>query len=67
MRWSDSPRIREGLTPLCPVVPKSRVKQVAKPLSQKEIGQELVKGLDIILSRGVPLCGASDERLTAQG
>ncbi|MBN2096081.1 hypothetical protein JW752_01640 [Candidatus Peregrinibacteria bacterium] len=52
MRWSDDPKIREGLTPMESVVLKicERKKPVfTGHVSQREIGQILVEGLDVIL------------------
>lgn len=55
MRWSDDPRLREGLTSLESVVPQSRKREestTVEPLSQREVGKMLVTGLDIILQVG---------------
>ena len=55
MRWSDDPRIREGLTSLDPAVPtpcKGMEPITDESLSQYEAGRQLAKGLDIIIQAG---------------
>ena len=57
MRWSEDPRIREGLTSLESVVPKACERMeptISDSMSQREVGQVLVAGLDMILKGKVP-------------